>query len=288
LQCPEGEPGTLVKAHYPEQQPAQRAVIFDVDGVLISTPHERAWQEALRVLMDTDWRDLAPTTTYTPERFTTAVYQEYVAGKPRFDGARAVLEHFGVAHADQLALVYGERKQLMIEELLQRGEFEAFPDGVRLVLALRARGTRLGVASSSKNANQFMERVPVDAFATDARLKGPAVASRKTLCDMFDANVCGRDLPRGKPDPAIFLLAAHELGIPPSSSIVVEDAPSGIQAAKAGGMLGLGVARHNDQALLKGAGADLVVASLDDVAVEALVEGRLERVREPAGGAAAV
>ena len=61
--------------------------IFDVDGVLIDTPHERAWQEALKVLMQGEWQDLAPTTTYAPERFTTAVYQEYVAGKPRLDGA---------------------------------------------------------------------------------------------------------------------------------------------------------------------------------------------------------
>ena len=50
--------------------------------------------------------------------------------------------------------------------------------------------------------------------------------------------------------------------------MVVEDAPSGIQAARAGGMLGLGVARLDDAALLEAAGADLVVTSLDEVAVE--------------------
>ena len=61
---------------------------------------------------------------------------------------------------------------------------------------------------------------------------------------------------------------------------MVEDAVSGIQAAKAGGMAALGVARADDAELLTGAGADLVVTTLDDVDVECLSEGRL------AGGAA--
>jgi hypothetical protein len=61
------------------------AAIFDVDGVLVASPHERAWREALHGIAE-------------PERFTTAVYQAYVAGKPRLAGARAVLEQLGVAH----------------------------------------------------------------------------------------------------------------------------------------------------------------------------------------------
>jgi beta-phosphoglucomutase len=249
------------------------SVIFDVDGVLIDTPHQRAWQAALQALMQTAWRDLAPQTRYTPEAFTSAVYQQYVAGKPRLDGAASVLAYFGVPDPAQRAVVYGERKQVMIEDLLRRGEFEAFADGVRLVLALHDRGVRLGVASSSKNANQFMERVP---------LRG------QTLRTMFDANLSGREVPRGKPDPAIFLLAAQELGVAPASCVVVEDAPSGIQAARSGAMLGLGVARHDDAALLEAAGANLVVTSLDEVVVDALVAGRLERTGERTGGTAAV
>ena len=106
------------------------SVIFDVDGVLIDTPHERAWRQALEVLMAGDWRSIAPLTTYTPERFTTAVYQKYVAGKPRSDGAIAVLEYFGVPDAEHRAVDYAERKQLMIDELLGRGEFAAFPDAL--------------------------------------------------------------------------------------------------------------------------------------------------------------
>ena len=56
---------------------------------------------------------------------------------------------------------------------------------------------------------------------------------------------------------------------------MVEDAVSGIQAAKAGDMAALGVARAGDAELLAGAGADLVVTSLDDVDVDCLSEGRL-------------
>ena len=131
-----------------------------------------------------------------------------------------------------------------------------------------------------------MERVYLDSFAQQAGLPAghDLVPPGMTLREIFDANTCGIDLPRGKPDPAIFLLAARELGAPPSDCIVVEDAPSGIQAAKAGGMQGLGVARHDDAALLEAAHADLVVTSLDEVAVDALVEGRLERLSETAPG----
>ena len=77
----------------------------------------------------------------------------------------------------------------------------------------------------------------------------------------------------------LFLTAAEELGTSPEESFVIEDAASGVQAAKAGEMAGLGLARADDEALLEEAGADLVVTSLDDVALSALAEGRLERVR---------
>ena len=65
--------------------------------------------------------------------------------------------------------------------------------------------------------------------------------------------------------PEIFLIAAQELGVAPANCLVVEDAPAGIEAARAGGMMALGIARLGDEALLRAAGADLVVTSLDDV-----------------------
>jgi beta-phosphoglucomutase-like phosphatase (HAD superfamily) len=98
-----------------------------------------------------------------------------------------------------------------------------------------------------------------------------------TLIEVFDGDVTGRDFSRGKPHPMIFLTAAEVLGLAPTTCFVVEDASSGVQAAQAGRMAALGVARLDDEALLAEAGADTVVTTLDDVAVDALGEGRLER-----------
>jgi FMN phosphatase YigB (HAD superfamily) len=75
---------------------AYRGAIFDVDGVLVDSPHELAWREALKELMEGDWRAIRDQTSWTAERFTPAVYQQVMAGKPRMAGAQAALEYFGV------------------------------------------------------------------------------------------------------------------------------------------------------------------------------------------------
>ncbi len=240
---------------------AQRlmAGIFDVDGVLLASPHERAWREALQGFAD-------------PDRFTTALYQAEVAGKPRADGARAALVALGVLDAERQAVAYAERKQARLEELIHAGAVDAFPDALRFVRAIRALGWPMAVASSSRNANQMMRPIRLPS--------GPGfegLASGERLLDVFGANVCGVDLRHGKPDPEIFLLAAAELRMAPAHCFVAEDAPAGIAAARAGGMAALGVARLGDAASLHAAGADLVVASLDDVALDELAQGRLRR-----------
>ena len=226
------------------------AAILDVDGVLLASPHEQAWRNALSGLTD-------------PARFTTAMYQAAVAGKPRLDGAVAALTALGVPDAAKLAPAYAVSKQTRLEALIRAGHVKAFPDALRFVQALRARGWPMAVASSSKNANQMLRSIQVDAGGS--------------LLDMFTANVCGRDLAHGKPAPEIFLLAATALGVEPSRCFVAEDAPAGIQAARAGGMQALGVARLGDAAGLRMAGAELVVTSLDDIAMESLGQGTLRR-----------
>jgi beta-phosphoglucomutase-like phosphatase (HAD superfamily) len=75
----------------------------------------------------------------------------------------------------------------------------------------------------------------------------------------------------------MFLTAAHELRVPPEHAMVLEDAEAGVQAAKAGGMAAIGIARADDADLLASAGADIVVTSLDQVDRAALAGGRLER-----------
>ncbi|MDQ6921793.1 MAG: HAD-IA family hydrolase [Candidatus Dormibacteraeota bacterium] len=254
-----------------------RGAVFDVDGVLVDSPHERAWRDALQELMGNEWSDVRGQTTYSPERFTPAIYQAVMAGKPRAAGAQSALEYFGVPDAAKRAELYGERKQELVIRLIEAGQFHAFTDALRFVLAVKGSGIPLAVASSSKNAGLFLRKIRLDVFCAERGLPYRFVHEGMTLLEIFDADISGRDFKQGKPHPEIFLTAAAELHVPPESCFVVEDASSGVQAAKAGNMAALGVARMHDQQLLKEAGADLVVTSLDDVAINALEESRVQR-----------
>src|SRR5918911_311162 len=255
-----------------------RGAIFDVDGVLVDSPHEQAWREALRQLMENEWSDIRPRTSYAPEKFTPEVYQRVMSGKPRYAGAQALLEYFGVPDPEQRAREYGDRKQVMIVELIEAKEFKEYPDALRFVLAVKEAGILIAAASSSKNAGAFLKLVRLDEFAEREGLSYDFLRPGYTLLDILDADVSGRDFEQGKPHPEIFLTAAEELGLSPEECFVVEDAANGVQAAKAGNMAALGLARAEDEELLKDAGADLVVTTLDDVSIDALSEGRLERV----------
>jgi beta-phosphoglucomutase len=254
-----------------------RGAIFDVDGVLVDSPHEQAWREGMQQLMENEWGDVRDQTSYAPEKFTPEVYQRVMSGMPRYDGARAVLEHFDVPDPERRAQEYGDRKQVMIVELIEASQFHAYPDALRFVLAVKDAGLRIAAASSSKNANAFLERIRLDEFADEEGLSYDFVEPGYTLRDILDANVSGRNFEQGKPHPEIFLTAAEELGLSPEDCFVVEDAANGVQAAKAGNMAALGLARADDEELLADVNADLVVTSLDDVSLDALAEGRLER-----------
>jgi len=255
-----------------------RGAIFDVDGVLVDSPHEQAWREGLRQLMEGEWSDIRPETSFTPEKFTPEVYQKVMSGKPRYAGAQAVLEYFGVPDAQRRAREYGDRKQVMITELIEAKEFKEYPDALRFVLAVKEAGILIAAASSSKNAGAFLKLVRLDEFADKEGLSYDFLRPGYTLLDSLDGDVSGRDFEQGKPHPEIFLTAARELGLSPEDCFVVEDAANGVQAAKAGNMAALGLARADDEELLEDAGADLVASSLDDVSLDALAEGRLERV----------
>jgi len=253
-----------------------QGAIFDVDGVLVDSPHARASQEALHELMEGEWRDIRGHASYAPERFTLAVYQQLQAGKPPLAGARAALEYFGVPDADRLAERYAAVKQEHVVRLIEEGQYSAFPDALRFILAVKGAGIPVAAASSSRNARLFLSQIRLDIFAAEERLDYPFLTAGMTLLDLFDADTSGRDIARGKPDPLIFLRAADELGVAPSRCVVVEASTSGIEAAKTGGMAAVGVARHGDEELLVKAGADLIVTTLDHVLMAALTEGRLE------------
>lgn len=253
-----------------------QGAIFDVDGVLVDSPHEKAWREALRELMESDWSDIRSRTTWSPEAFTPRVYELEMSGKPRMDGARAALEYFHVPDDDDHRLAqYADRKQAMVVRLIEAGDFTAYPDALRFIIAVKDAGVRTAAASSSKNAKLFLGKIRLDSFAQEQGIVSQSLRPGLTLLEFFDADVSGRDFAHGKPDPEMFLTAAHELGTAPAESIVLEDAAAGVHAAKAGGMSAIGIARAHDEELLAAANADIVVTTLDDVDLGALAEGRL-------------
>jgi beta-phosphoglucomutase-like phosphatase (HAD superfamily) len=257
-----------------------RGAIFDVDGVLVDSPHEKAWRLSLRELMESDWSDIRGATTWSADSFTSLVYQKQVSGKPRMSGARAALEYFQVPDVDARVGEYARRKQEMVLRLIDVGDFVAYPDALRFIIAVKDAGVRVAAASSSKNAGLFLSKIRLDLFAQEHGISSSSLSEGLSLLEFFDADVSGRDFAHGKPHPEMFLVAAQELGVEPPQATVIEDAAAGVEAAKAGGMAAIGIARADDADLLATAGADIVVTTLDDVDARALADGRLE-VRTP-------
>jgi beta-phosphoglucomutase len=241
-----------------------RGAIFDIDGVVVDSPHLEAWRESLRELMEHEWHDIRDRTTWTPDAFTPLVYQRHVAGKPRTAGAAAALAYFGIGDDATRVDEYARRKQDMIVRLIEAGDFTVFPDALRFVVAAKTVGLLLAAASSSKNADMLLRKIRLD-----------PTHPGMTLFDLFDVDVSGRDFAHGKPDPEMFLTAAHELRIDPAAAIVFEDAVAGIVAAKRADMGVVGIARADDDTLLAAAGADVVVRSLDEVDPRELAEGSM-------------
>ena len=256
---------------------AFQGAIFDVDGVLVDSPHEKAWREAMRELMESDWGDIRDRTTWSPEAFTSRVYEEHMSGKPRLAGARAAFEYFHIPDDEEehRLLEYADRKQELVVRLIEAGDFTAYPDALRFIIAVKDAGLRVAAASSSKNANLFLRQIRLDTFAEEQGISSKTIHPGLTLLDYFDADVSGRDFAHGKPDPEMFLTAAQELPVDPGRAIVMEDAAAGVQAAKAGHMGAIGIARKDDAELLVAARADIVVSTLDDVDMAALAQGRL-------------
>jgi beta-phosphoglucomutase len=96
------------------------------------------------------------------------------------------------------------------------------------------------------------------------------------IVHFFDAVVSAEDTQRGKPDPQVFQVAAERLHMPPNLCVVFEDAVAGVQAARAGGMKCVAVlSGHHSEEALRGAGADLVVHTLEQVSA-ATVRGLLD------------
>ena len=98
-----------------------------------------------------------------------------------------------VPDAANRAEAYGERKQQRVVELIEAGEFHAFPDALRFALAVKFTGLKLAAASSSKNADEFLKRNPLDVFAAEWGLPYDFIHEGMTLLNLFDADFSGCD-----------------------------------------------------------------------------------------------
>jgi beta-phosphoglucomutase len=114
-----------------------------------------------------------------------------------------------------------------------------------LLAALRIRKIKTAVASSSRNASLIIERLG--------------------LAERFDAIVDGNDVEHSKPHPAVFLLAARRLALPPEHCLVIEDAPAGVEAARRAGMAVLGIGRPETLPAVEHLAASLVEVSVDEL-----------------------
>lgn len=123
--------------------------------------------------------------------------------------------------------------------------------------------------SAFDGAAELLRSLPMDSWAivTSARRQVSARHLEAAGLPVPRVLVCAEDTPRGKPDPAGYLLAARRLGVPPEDCVAVEDAPAGIRAARGAGMFVIGVTTTNAASAL--AEANAVVTSLRAIRVTA-------------------
>jgi beta-phosphoglucomutase len=212
------------------------AVLWDLDGTLVDTAelHFQAWCTLAREL----------DRPYTRADFAATFGWRNPEIIPKLFG-----EHYSEAEAAAL----GDRKEGLYRTEARKGV--ALLPGVRaLADAIAAAGGRQAIGSSAPRAN-------IELLLDSTGTRG-----------LFSAIIAMEDTRRGKPDPEVFVRAAAAVGVPPGRCVVLEDAPVGIQAAKAGGMRAVGITfvGHHPADLLRVAGADLVVPSLEAVTVAEL------------------
>lgn len=234
------------------------ACLFDLDGVLTKTSlvHAAAWTRTFdEYLAERSRRTGEPFVAFDQQ----GDYAAYVDGKRRADGVRSFLASRGI-HLDEgtpgdppdAGTINGvaNRKNVLLQELIQRDGVEVYPGSVDYVKAARAAGMATAVVSSSANTVQVLE-----------------VAG---LTGLFDARVDGvvaRELSLpGKPAPDMFLRGAAEVDVEPAHAAVFEDALAGVAAGRAGhfGYV-VGVDRLGQADALRDSGADIVVADLAEL-----------------------
>ncbi len=185
-----------------------KAFIFDLDGVLVFTDkyHYQGWKmiaDKLGIPFDEE-------------------VNNRLRGVSRMDSLEIILENYDKPLTQEEKEKLAEEKNDYYRGLLGNMTPDDVADEVRNTLAeLRKRGHKLAIGSSSKNTKFILEKT--------------------NLTDAFDAISDGTNIVKSKPDPEVFLKAAEFLSEDPSNCVVVEDAYSGVDAAKAGGMIAVGI-----------------------------------------------
>ncbi len=177
-----------------------KAVLYDMDGVLLDTEgiYTAVTQEiAARYGLTFDWS-----------------HKRHMIGRPAIDSARYLV---GALPLPMSAEDYLAEREAMLA--LRFPDAEVFSGVERVVTHFKSHGIAQAVATSS---SQRM-------FALKTQKHG-------ALFGLFDSIVTAEAVQHGKPAPDIFLEAARRLGVDPAHCLVMEDAPAGVQAAKAAGM----------------------------------------------------
>ena len=185
-----------------------QAIIFDLDGVLLSTDelHYAAWKSVAEELQIPFDRQV----------------NNRLRGVSRMASLDIILENGGLILSPAEKEAVATRKNDRYRALLMTLTPDSVSPEVRKTLsALKERGLRLAVGSSSKNTKLILSQTDLGRY--------------------FDAVSDGTNITRSKPDPEVFLKAAAFLGLPPSACAVVEDAVAGIDAANTGGFLSIGL-----------------------------------------------
>ncbi len=206
------------------------AVIFDLDGVLVSTDelHFEAWKalaDRLNIV-----------------NFTKAdnVRQR---GVSRMASLEVVLEKDNKIYSEKEKTSLANFKNDLYVKSLDSLDDEALLSGALETLKLlKERSVGIALGSASKNAPLIIEKTGISSY--------------------FDAIACGADVTKSKPDPEVFQVAAMRLGVAPVNCLVVEDSDAGIRAAKTAGMtaLAVGAAKDNEE-------ADYSCQDLSDVSI---------------------
>lgn len=182
--------------------------IFDLDGVIVDTAkyHYLAWKKLANELgFD-----------FTEEQ------NESFKGVSRRRCLEILLELGGIeASEEQFERWLVEKNEDYLAYIAEMDESEILPDVPKVLEYLRKLEIPMALGSASKNAVPILEKVK--------------------LLPYFKAVVDGTRVSKAKPDPEVFLIAAEEIGISPSSCVVFEDAVAGIEAANVAGMTSVGI-----------------------------------------------